>query len=59
MTKLTWKEVKFDWNDVYERAFQELKMRLTSASILIVPEGEQRYTMYCDASKDKLGYVLM
>ena len=34
-------------------------MRLTSALILIVPEQEQRYTVYCDASKDGLGCVLM
>ena len=38
MTRLTWKEVKFKWNDLCERAFQELKTRLTSAPILIVPE---------------------
>ena len=42
-----------------ERAFQELKRRLTSASILIVPERGQRYTIYCDTSKDQLGCVLM
>ena len=25
MTRLTWKEVKFEWNDLCEKAFQELK----------------------------------
>ena len=39
MTKLTRKEVKFEWNDVCERAFQELKRSLTSTPILIVSEG--------------------
>ena len=34
----TKKEVKFKWNDPCERAFQELKRRLISAPILIVPE---------------------
>ena len=34
-------------------------MRLTSTSILIVPKRVHRYTMYCDASKDELGCVLM
>ena len=38
MTRLTWKEVKFEWNDSCEKAFQELKRRLTLALILIVPE---------------------
>ena len=39
MTQLTRKEVKHEWNDPCERAFQELKRRLTSASILIVLEN--------------------
>ena len=29
MTRLTRKEVKFEWNDLCERTFQELKRRLT------------------------------
>ena len=59
MTRLTRKEVKFEWNDSCEKIFQELKRRLTSAPILTVPEWGRRYTMYCDASKDRLGCVLM
>ena len=38
MTRLTRKEVKFEWNDLCERTFQELKKRLTSTPILIVPK---------------------
>ena len=34
-------------------------MRLTSAPILIVLDRGQGYTVYCDASKDGLGCVLM
>ena len=59
MTRLTMKEVKFVWDDSCERAFQELKRRLASAPILIILERGQRYTVYCDASKDGLGCVLM
>ena len=59
MTRLTRKEVKFEWNDSCEKAFQEVKRRLTSAPIMIVPKRGQRYTMYCDASKDGLRCVLM
>ena len=36
MTRLTRKGVKFEWDDLCEKAFQELKRRLTSALILIV-----------------------
>ena len=59
MTILTWKGVKFEWNDLCEKAFQELKRRLTSTPILIVSEQGQRCTVYCDASKDRLECVLM
>ena len=38
MTRLTRKGVKFEWDDLCEKPFQELKRRLTSAPILIVPE---------------------
>ena len=59
MTRLTPKEVKFDWDDRCEGAFQELKRRLTSAPILIVPDMGHGYTVYCDASRAGLGCVLM
>ena len=59
MIRLTWKEVKFEWNDLYERAFQELKRKLTSAPIMMILERGQRYTVYCDALKDGLGCILM
>ena len=51
MTRLIQKEVKFEWNDPCEKAFQELKMRLTTAPILIVPKRGQRYTVYCYSLK--------
>ena len=59
MTRLTRKELNFDWDDRCEEAFQELKMRLTSAPILIVLDRGQGYTVYCDASRAGLGCVLM
>ena len=59
MKKPTRKEVKFEWNDLYEKAFQELNRKLTSAPILIVLERGQGYIVYCDASKAGLGCVLM
>ena len=58
-TRLTWKEVKFDWDDRCEKAFKELKRRLTTAPILIFSDRGQGYTVYCDASSVGLGCVLM
>ena len=59
MIMLTRKEVKFDWDDRCEEAFQELKRRLTSAPIFIVPDRGQGYIVYYDASRAGLGCVLM
>ena len=59
MTRLTRKEVNFNWDDRCEETFQELKRRLTLAPILIVPDRGQGYTVYCDASRVELGCVLM
>ena len=59
MTRLTRKEVKYEWDDRCEEAFQELKRRLASSPILIVPNRGHGYTVYCDASSAGLGCVLM
>ena len=59
MTRLARNEVKFEWNDLCERAFQELKRRLTSAPILIVSKRRRGYIVYCDAANDGLVCLLM
>ncbi|KAL5538765.1 hypothetical protein UlMin_046214 [Ulmus minor] len=59
LTGLTKKNKKFEWTERCERNFQELKRRLTSAPILIVPSEDEEFTIYCDASKMGLGAVLM
>ena len=59
MARLIRKGVKFEWDHLYEKAFQELKRRLTTTPILIVSEQGHRYTVYNDAFKNILGCVLM
>ncbi|GJW45811.1 putative reverse transcriptase domain-containing protein [Tanacetum coccineum] len=59
MTKLTQKNVKFDWSEKAETAFQLLKLKLCSALILSLPEGSEDFVVYCDASRKGLGAVLM
>ncbi|GKC03623.1 putative reverse transcriptase domain-containing protein [Tanacetum coccineum] len=59
MTKLTQKNVKFDWSEKAEVAFQLLKQKLCSASILALHEGSENFVVYCDASHKGLGAVLM
>ena len=59
ITTLTQKETKFQWIHECERSFQQLKNKLTSAPILVLPEGTKGYIVYCDASGVCLGCVLM
>ncbi|KAL5560330.1 hypothetical protein UlMin_036541 [Ulmus minor] len=59
LTALTKKDRKFEWSDKCEQSFQELKRRLTSAPILVLPTDDAYFTVYCDASKIGLGVVLM
>ncbi|KAL5572587.1 hypothetical protein UlMin_022184 [Ulmus minor] len=59
LTALTKKDRKFEWSDKCEQSFQELKRRLTSAPILVLPIDDAYFTVYCDASKIGLGTVLM
>ncbi|XP_019067675.1 uncharacterized protein [Solanum lycopersicum] len=48
---LTQKEVKFEWLEACEKGFQELKDNLTSAPVLTLPEGNEGFVVYCDASR--------
>ncbi|GKD40083.1 putative reverse transcriptase domain-containing protein [Tanacetum coccineum] len=59
MTKLTQKNVKFDWSEKAEDAFQLLKQKLCSAPILALPEGSENFVVYYDASRKGLGALLM
>nr|XP_048330622.1 uncharacterized protein LOC125422597 [Ziziphus jujuba var. spinosa] len=56
---LTRKGVKFKWTDKCEESFQKLKEKLISAPILTLPEGNDGFEVYSDASRQGLGCVLM
>ena len=58
MTQLTGKDVKFAWSDQCEKSFSALKDMLTSAPVLVLPEADQPYVVYTDASITGLGCVL-
>ncbi|GKF53287.1 putative reverse transcriptase domain-containing protein [Tanacetum coccineum] len=59
ITKLTQKDVKFDWSEKAEAAFQLLKQKLCSAPILALLENSKNFVVYCDASRKGLAAVLM
>ena len=59
LTKLTKKAEAFVWTEEQEKAFQYLKECLCKAPILALPEGNEDFVVYSDASLLGLGCVLM
>ncbi|GKA18383.1 reverse transcriptase domain-containing protein [Tanacetum coccineum] len=59
LTELTQKNMKCIWGEDQESAFQLLKQKLCEAPILALPEGNDDFVVYCDASLQGLGAVLM
>lgn len=59
MTNLTKKNQTFTWDAKCEHAFVIMKDKLTSATILIIPESNIEMTVYTDACGTGLGAVLM
>jgi hypothetical protein len=53
------KDKKFEWSAKCEASFQELKKWLTTAPVLVMPNMEKSFLVYCDASGQGLGCVLM
>ena len=59
LTKLTRKNAVFAWTEECERSFRDLRQKLTSAPVLVLPDPKGAFEVYCDASGRGLGCVLM
>ncbi|GJZ37508.1 reverse transcriptase domain-containing protein [Tanacetum coccineum] len=59
LTSLTQKNQKYEWGEKQEKAFQTLKDNLNNEPILSLPDGVEDFVVYCDASNQGLGCVLM
>ncbi|GJV95413.1 putative reverse transcriptase domain-containing protein [Tanacetum coccineum] len=59
LIELTQKIKKYIWGEDQESAFQLLKQKLCEAPILALPEGNDNFVIYYDASHQGLGAVLM
>jgi hypothetical protein len=59
MTKLLRKNTPFVWSEECEASFETLKEKLTTTPMSAVLETGKDYMVYCDASKNGLGCVLM
>jgi hypothetical protein len=59
MMSLLQKDHKFSWTEECEVAFRILRKLLTTALGLAQPDIEKPFDVFCDASKNGLGFVLM
>ena len=50
LTKLTKKDVKWDWTESCQKAFEEFKEKLTSYPVLRAPVMSRKFILYTDAS---------
>lgn len=50
LIRLMKKDVKFVWDAYCEHAFEELKIRLTTAPVLTVPKSGEPYEVYTNTS---------
>ncbi|GJW15281.1 reverse transcriptase domain-containing protein [Tanacetum coccineum] len=57
--KIEVKNQKYVWGVEQEEAFQTLRNNLCDALILTLPDGVEDFMVYCDASNQGLGCVLM
>jgi hypothetical protein len=59
VTELLEKSKTFEWTPRREANFEELKKRLTMTPVLTMSDMEKPFSIYCDASGQGLGCVLM
>ncbi|GJQ92409.1 putative reverse transcriptase domain-containing protein [Tanacetum coccineum] len=59
LTLLTQKNKTYVWGDEQDEAFRILKEKLCNALVLALPDRPNDFVVYCDASKQDFGCVLM
>jgi glutaredoxin-related protein len=59
ITRLLDKGKVLKWTHDCQVSFKELKKRLTSALVLVLPDLSKKFDIYCDASRQGIGCVLM
>ena len=59
MTNLLKKTNGFEWTPECEQSSQTLKQKLTTTPVLALPDIQKDFIVYCDASRQGLGCVLM
>jgi hypothetical protein len=59
ITSLLKNDTRFDWSSKCNKAFEQLKVLLTTTPVLAQPDIEKPFDVYCDASSSGLECLLM
>ncbi|KAA3465783.1 DNA/RNA polymerases superfamily protein [Gossypium australe] len=59
LTNLLQKDVRFEWSEKCQQSFEQLKVLLTEALVLIQPESGKEFIVYSDVLLNGLGCLLM
>jgi hypothetical protein len=51
--------VKYKWGEEQQKAFDEIKRKVSKETLLAFPDFEQEFHVYIDASNKQLGAVIM
>ncbi|KAL2624109.1 hypothetical protein R1flu_008354 [Riccia fluitans] len=58
LTQLLKKDIPWKWGETQQKAFEDLKLQLVKAPVLIAPNWEQPFHVYVDTSAFAIGVVL-
>ena len=59
LTALTSNKVEFKWTDVYQKAFDEIKLIVACDTLLAYPDFNKRFDIHMDAIEFQLGAVII
>jgi hypothetical protein len=59
MNSLLEKGKEFKWTWECQESFNQLRFKLMAALVLVMPNLQKNFDIYCDASRQGLGCVLM
>jgi hypothetical protein len=51
--------VKYKWGEEPQKAFEEIKQKVSQETLLAFPDFEKEFHVYTDASNNKFGAVIM
>ena len=58
ITALTLTKVKFEWTDVEQKAFDEIKRTISHETLLAYPHFNKRFDIHTDTSNHQTGAVI-